>query len=245
MTATPPAVGTLLLEARLGYHFTEPALLELALTHRSWCAEHAGEESNERLEFLGDAVLGMVVTDHLFATWPDRPEGALAKMRAMVVNAPTLAAVAAGVGIGDAVRLGKGEQASGGSRKPSIAADAMEAVFGAVYLDGGMEAARRVVLHLLAGRISEASAGPGTEDHKTQLQELAAQMFEELPVYVVGDEGPDHEKRFFARVVVGGVERGAGEGRSKKQAEQAAAGRAIEALVGPSTDIETSGEDGV
>jgi len=193
------------------------------MAHRSWCAETAGETSNERLEFLGDAVLGLVVTDHLFLTYPELPEGELAKVRASVVNSEALAEVAAELSLGDALLLGKGEDSSGGREKPSILADAMEAVIGAVYLDGGWEPAAELVMGLLGDRIEEAAAGPGGQDYKTRLQELAARKFEQLPRYEVTDEGPDHAKRFFAIVLLGGVQRGRGEGRSKKQAEQGAA----------------------
>ena len=197
---------------RLGFVFADRAGLELALTHRSWCAEHAGYASNERLEFLGDAVLGVVVTEHIFAAYPELHEGELAKLRARVVSEPVLAEVAEGLGLGDALRLGKGEDTSGGRAKPSILADALEAVIGAVHLDGGMGAARQVVLDLLTEQIVEAAARPGGHDHKTQLQELAARHFDDLPV------------------------RGGGEGRSKKQGEQEAARAALGGLVGEGTD---------
>jgi ribonuclease-3 len=200
------------------------------VAHRSWCAENPGTSSNERLEFLGDAVLGLVVTDHIYRAYPDLPEGELAKVRAAVVNAGVLAEVAAELDLGAALLLGKGEDASGGREKPSILADAMEAVIGAVYLDGGWEAAYELVMHLLGDRIAEAAAGPGGQDFKTRLQELAARHFDQLPRYDVVDEGPDHAKRFFATVHLGGRPRGHGEGRSKKQAEQAAARTAWEAL---------------
>jgi ribonuclease III len=193
------------------------------MAHRSWCAETAGAASNERLEFLGDAVLGLVVTDHLFRTYPDLAEGELAKVRASVVNSEALAEVASSLRLGDALLLGKGEDSSGGREKPSILADAMEAILGAVYLDGGWDAAATVVMGLLGERIEEAAAGPGGQDFKTRLQELSARRFDQLPRYEVSDDGPDHAKRFFARVLVGGVARGRGEGRSKKQAEQGAA----------------------
>jgi ribonuclease-3 len=211
------------LVARLGRPFANPELLARSLAHRSWCAETEAAVSNERLEFLGDAVLGLVVTDHLFLTYPDLPEGELAKVRASLVNSEALAEVATGLDLGSFLLLGKGEAASGGREKPSILADAMEAVIGAVYLDGGWKAAAALVMHLLADRIEEAAAGPGGQDYKTRLQELAARRFEQLPHYEVYDEGPDHAKRFFASVYLGGVERGEGEGRSKKQAEQGAA----------------------
>ncbi len=225
MTATDPARSDAAarLQRRLGYTFNDPELLALALTHRSWCAEHAGYISNERLEFLGDAVLGMVVTDHAYRAYPEMPEGELAKLRAAVVNAVVLAEVAVELELGAALRLGKGENANGGRSKQSILADAMEAVIGALYLDGGYRSARDLVLRLLEERIVEASLGPGGQDYKTQLQELAARRFEQLPTYDVRAEGPDHQKRFFATVSVGGEVRAEGEGRSKKQAEQAAA----------------------
>jgi ribonuclease-3 len=205
-------------------------VLAAALAHRSWCAENAGQESNERLEFLGDAVLGLVVTDHIYRTYPRLPEGELAKVRASVVSAAALAEVAGELQLGDALLLGKGEAGSGGREKPSILADALEAVLGAVYMAGGWPAAERLVLDLLGDRINEASEGPGGQDYKTRLQELVARHFTELPRYSVRDEGPDHAKRFFAEVRVGGMVRGQGEGRSKKQAEAAAARSAWEHL---------------
>jgi ribonuclease-3 len=210
-------------EERLGWTFRDPQQLDQALAHRSWCAEHPEDASNERLEFLGDAVLGLVVTDHVFVTFPLLQEGELAKVRASVVNAEVLAEVAVEVALGPCLRLGKGEDASGGRQKTSILADAMEAVIAAVYLDGGMDAARATVMRLFQQRIADAADGPGGDDYKTRLQELAAQRFERLPRYQVRDEGPDHAKRFFATVVLGGEPRGQGEGGSKKQAEQAAA----------------------
>lgn len=213
------------------------------MAHRSWCAEHAGNRSNERLEFLGDAVLGLVVTDYVFRTYPDLPEGELAKVRASVVSAAALAEVAAELDVGDALLLGKGEDASGGREKPSILADAMEAIIGAVYLDGGWSAADELVMRLLGDRITDAAAGPGGQDYKTRLQELAARTFESLPAYEVVDEGPDHAKQFFASVEVAGATYGQGEGRSKKQAEQAAARVAWEALVAGSTEREERGSD--
>ena len=218
------------LAARLQRPFNDPELFARSLAHRSWCAETEGAASNERLEFLGDAVLGLVVTDHLYRTYPDLPEGELAKVRASLVNSEALAEVATTLNIGDALLLGKGEDASGGREKPSILADAMEAVIGAVYIDGGWDAAVELIMGLLAERIEEAAAGPGGQDYKTRLQELAARRFDQLPRYDVLDEGPDHAKRFFATVYLNGIERGQGEGRSKKQAEQAAARAAWKVL---------------
>jgi ribonuclease-3 len=220
------------LAERIGHTFGDPVLLARAMAHRSWCAETAGEDPNERLEFLGDAVLGLVVTDHIYRSYPDLPEGELAKVRASVVNSASLAEVATELGLGEALLLGKGEDQSGGREKPSILADAMEAVIGAVYLDAGWGAAADLVMRLLGERIGEAAAGPGGQDYKTRLQELGARRFDELPRYEVTDEGPDHAKRFFATVQLGEAVRGSGEGRSKKQAEQAAAREAWETLQG-------------
>ena len=227
--------------------FRDGELLARALAHRSWCAETAGTDSNERLEFLGDAVLGLIVTDHIFRTYPLLPEGELAKVRASVVNAGVLAELAAELRLGTALLLGKGEDQSGGREKPSILADAMEAVIGAVYLDRGWDGAWGLVMRLLGERIAEAAAGPGGQDFKTRLQELAARRFDELPRYHVADDGPDHAKRFFATVYVAGEPHGAGEGRSKKQAEQAAAREAwqtLQAVLVPDAGASVSGADG-
>jgi ribonuclease III len=234
----PPGRGVEALASRLGHEFEDLDRLALAVTHRSFCAENSGYVSNERLEFLGDAVLSIVVTDHIFAAYAEMPEGELAKVRASVVSAVTLAEVAGELQLGDAVRLGKGEDASGGRLKASILADAMEAVFGAVYIDGGIDAVRPLILGLLGDRIASAAIGPGGHDYKTQLQELAARSLEQLPVYELRDEGPDHEKRFFATVLLDGVAHGAGEGRSKKQAEQSAAHAALLALANGIEGIE-------
>ncbi len=228
-------------EAALGREFQDPARLDAALIHRSYCAEHPVASSNERLEFLGDAVLGLVVTVYVYDEFPDLPEGELAKLRASVVNAEVLAQVGAEIDLGPALQLGKGEDGSGGREKPSILADAIEAVIAAVYLDGGWDAARDLVLDLLEERIRAAALGPGGHDYKTRLQELAARRFDQLPRYQVRAEGPDHSKRFFAAVRLNGEVRGEGEGRSKKQAEQAAAQAAWEHL----HDIEERSDAGV
>jgi ribonuclease-3 len=204
---------------RLEYGFSDPALLGQALTHRSWCAEHAGFRSNERLEFLGDSVLGLVVTDDLYALLPDAGEGQLSRMRAAVVCSAALAEMAAELSLGEVLLLGKGEQASGGRDRPSILADAMEAVIGAVYLDGGHTAAAELVGRLVAPRLVTA----GAPDHKSRLHELAASDPQRTVVFEITEQGPEHEKTFHARVVLDGVPRGTGVGRSKKQAEQAAA----------------------
>ena len=221
----------------MGRAFHDHELLERALAHRSWCAESVGELSNERLEFLGDAVLGLIVTDYLYRTYPDLPEGQLAQVRASVVNAEVLAEVAAEMEIGAALRLGKGEDASGGREKPSILSDAMEAVIGAVYLDGGWAAAAELVMRLLGDRITEGAAGPGGHDYKTRLQELAARVYDDLPRYRHTAEGPDHAKRFSATVWVNGTALGLGEGRSKTQAEQGAARMAWARVAGGTIPI--------
>lgn len=214
----------------MGWAVGDEALAVQSLAHRSWCAENPGSQSNERLEFLGDSVLGLVVTQHLFRTYPDLPEGELAKVRASVVNSAALASVALELHLGEALLLGKGEDSSGGREKSSILADAAEAVIGAVYIDQGWDGAARLVMDLLGERIVEAAVGPGGEDYKTRLQELCARRFDHLPIYTVRDAGPDHAKTFDAVVHVARRPRGKGHGRSKKQAEQAAARVAWHAL---------------
>jgi len=218
------------LASRLGWPVRDPGLLVQAFAHRSWCAENPGHEPNERLEFLGDAVLGLVVTDYLFRSYPELAEGELAKARAAVVNSASLAGIARELGLGPCLLLGKGEDASGGRSKPSILADVTEALIGAIYLDAGYQVVEEVVLRLVADRVAEAARGPGGQDYKTRLQELCAQQLDELPVYSVSERGPDHAKVFEAEVLVGGGVRGVGEGRSKRQAEQAAARHAWQAL---------------
>lgn len=219
------------LEHRIGWTFADQALLAQSMAHRSWCAEHLGVDSNERLEFLGDAVLGLVVTNHIFGLYPHLAEGELAKLRASVVNAQLLAIVAAELDLGSSVLLGKGEHGTGGRQKNSILADAFEAVIGAIYLDGGWAPAETFILRMLGVRIEAGAEGPGYHDYKTRLQELAARRFETLPAYAVSESGPDHAKSFVATVKVAAIERGRGEGRSKKQAEQAAAQEAWEVLM--------------
>lgn len=179
----------------------------------------------------------MIVTEHLYTAHPERPEGELAPMRASVVSSVTLAELAAELDLGPHLRLGKGELGAGGREKASILADAMEAVIGAIYLDGGWEPARRLVVGLVEPRIDALGEGPPHLDHKTHLQEVAARRFgTEPPRYEIESTGPDHAKQFRATVHVGGAFRGHGEGRSKKQAEQAAAAAAIAAMAG---DAET------
>jgi len=217
---TPDPIDAL--QDAIRWHFCDLDVLEQALTHRSFCAEHADVASNERLEFLGDAVLGLVVAEYAFRAFPTGAEGDLSEARAGVVNAEVLAELAAEVGLGPALRLGKGEDASGGRAKPSILSDAMEAVIAAVYLDGGWPAAEALVLRLLEERIGEYARG-GRPSPKSRLQELAVRVLDEVPRYRVRDFGPDHSKHFYASVFLGGEVRGEGEGRSKRQAEQEAA----------------------
>ncbi len=210
------------LEQHLGVR-CDHALLGQALVHRSYSYENGGVPTNERLEFLGDAVLGLVVTDALFRTHPDLPEGQLAKLRAAVVNMRALAEVARGLDLGGFIRLGRGEEATGGRDKASILADTLEAVIGAVYLGRGLAVAAELV-HRLCDELLARSAllGAGL-DWKTSLQELTAARGLGVPEYLVAESGPDHMKTFRAAVRIRGVAYGAGEGRSKKEAEQQAA----------------------
>lgn len=219
------------LAARLGHHFADLALLERAVAHRSWCAEHPGHPSNERLEFLGDAVLGWVIADLVYREHHDLPEGKLTDLRKSVVNATALAEIAESVDLGSCLLLGKGEAAAGGRRKPSILSDALEAVIGAVYLDGGVLAVSELIRRHFAQPLATAAGQLDRLDFKTLLQELAARSLAGAPVYEVSDDGPEHAKTFTATVLVGGEPRGEGVGRSKKLAEQAAARAAFEALV--------------
>jgi len=206
-------------------------LLQRALCHRSWCAENPGQEPNERLEFLGDAVLGLIVADHVFHAYEGHDEGWLSRARSSVVRATALAEMAQELGIGPAMRLGKGEAATGGRDKTSILADGMEAVIGAVYLDGGWPAASALVLKLIEGRVAALPGGRGDQDHKSMLQEIASRAFHDKPVYVVDEQGPEHLKTFEVAVHLDGRRLGDGTGRSKKQAEQVAASAALEVLL--------------
>ncbi|MBV8464109.1 MAG: ribonuclease III [Acidimicrobiales bacterium] len=227
---TPSSTERSALTRRLGYEFSEPGLLEQALAHRSWVAEEEARASNERLEFLGDAVLGLVVAEYTYREYPQLSDGMLSKVRASVVNTKALGQIAFELGLPSHLRLGRGEDQSGGRAKESILADATEAVIGAVYLDGGLGAARRLVLSLLTDRITEAVGGPGASDHKSRLQERTVHRGWGVPHYEVVGSGPDHARRYRASVSVAGRPLGTGEGRSKKEAEQVAAQRATEVL---------------
>jgi ribonuclease-3 len=207
-------------------------LLQQALTHRSYAYEHGGLPTNERLEFLGDAVLGVIVTDTIYRRYPDWSEGQLAKLRSAVVSSQALATLARQLGVGDDLLLGRGEEGSGGRDKSSILADTLEALIGAVFLTCGTEVTHAVLTRLFDPLIEQAATLGAGLDWKTSLQEAAAASGLGSPDYIVMDEGPDHEKTFFAQVLLGGVLHGSGTGRSKKLAEQQAAAAAYESLVG-------------
>ena len=217
------------LEPHIGYRFADPDLLLTALTHRSWCSENEGSASNERLEFLGDSVLDLAVAQRLYADEADLDEGQMSRVRAAVVNRVTLAAVGREIQLGPLMRLGYGEHTSGGRDTPSILADAVEAVIGAVYLDGGIGMACGVVYGLLSGRISAAARQPDMSDAKTRLQELAAKVGLGSPRYKIESTGPAHRPRHEATVSVG-TAAGTGVGSSKKEAMQLAAAEACGVL---------------
>ena len=219
------------LEAAIGYRFQNISLVQNALTHSSYANErwHNSLLSNERLEFLGDSVLGMLVADYLFRTFPDRPEGELTRMRADMVCEKTLAAAANRIGLGEHLLLGHGEERFGGRNRESILADAMESVIAASFLDGGIEAALKIVQKFILVEV------PVTRlhnvDYKTALQELVQQKKNQVLTYaLVGQSGPDHDKQFDVEVSLNGTVVGKGSGRSKKRAEQDAARAAIEKL---------------
>ncbi|MPZ60090.1 MAG: ribonuclease III [Propionibacteriales bacterium] len=218
------------LRAQLGVPDLDAELFERALTHRSYAYEHGGLPNNERLEFLGDSVLGVVITETLYRTHPDLSEGRLAKLRAAVVNARALADVGRTLGLGEHIRLGRGEESTGGRDKASILSDTVEAVIGAVFIDSGFEAARDLVHQLFDPVIAAASQLGAGLDWKTSLQELAADASLGVPEYLVDEDGPDHAKTFTARVRVGEQVYGLGTGRSKKEAEQQAAETAYGAI---------------
>ncbi|MCC8074489.1 MAG: ribonuclease III [Clostridiales bacterium] len=221
------------LEEKLGYHFRDRSLLENALTHSSYANEHhmGSIHSNERLEFLGDSVLGMVTADSLYHTFPNLPEGELTRLRANLVCEGSLAMVARQLDLGSYLKLGKGEAGGGGGQRPSIIADAVEAVLAAVYLDGGISQARRIVQRFILSNIDQVQEA--SRDHKTYLQELVQRKSgQSLSYRLIGESGPDHNKTFTMEVLLNGVSVGSGSGRSKKEAEQMAAKAAIARLEG-------------
>ncbi len=227
----------------------DQGLLTLALTHRSYAYENGGLPTNERLEFLGDAVLGLTVTEKLYLTHPDRSEGELAKIRASVVNMHALAEVARGLGdgggLGVHLLLGKGEELTGGRDKASILADGMESLLGAVHLEHGIDVARGVVLRLFSELLERGPRLGAGLDWKTSLQELTAERGAGVPVYEISATGPDHDKEFTATVLVAGSALGVGVGRTKKEAEQKAASTAWQTLTdGTATDRTAADETG-
>ena len=221
------------LEEKLGYTFRDRRLLEAALYHSSYANEHRGSgvQSNERLEFLGDSVLGMVTADYLYRKHPGLPEGDLTRIRAALVCEESLHEVAQSLNLGSYLKLGRGEESGGGRQRPSILADATESVFAAVYLDGGVEEARSLIHRVLLDKEREEVVEERRRDFKTELQELVQRRSDQVLRYeLVGSSGPDHAKVFEARVTINGQTAGTGTGRSKKEAEQSAARSALEGL---------------
>ncbi|HCO51261.1 MAG TPA: ribonuclease III [Oscillibacter sp.] len=224
-----------ILEKKLGYTFRDPSLLRAALYHSSYANEHraAGIRSNERLEFLGDAVLGFVTAEYLYAKLPDLPEGDLTRRRAALVCEESLHEVAQALDLGSCLQLGRGEEQGGGRHRPSILADATESVFAAVYLDGGMDAARDLIHRVLLDKEREEQVEERRRDYKTELQELVQRKSGSTLNYrMVGSDGPDHAKVFEAAALLNGEEFSTGTGHSKKEAEQSAARAALEKLKG-------------
>lgn len=221
------------LQDKIGYNFKDRALLTKALTHSSYANEMRIQGgSNERLEFLGDSVLSLIVSDYLFKNFSNLPEGDLTKIRAAIVCEQSLFTYAQKMGLGEYLLLGKGEQQNGGRQRPSLLADAFEALLAAIYLDGGLEIARKLVLRFVKSEIKHISES--FHDYKTQLQEIIQQNPEERLEYVlVAESGPDHDKRFTVQVMLNSNVVGVGEGRSKKQAEQKAAKQALELMGQP------------
>ncbi len=217
------------LEGRLGHTFADRSLLRRALIHRSYAAESGLSKSYERLEFLGDAVLQLAVTNYLFASYPDMPEGEMAKVRAAVVNERILARIARSIELGPALSLGRGEEMTGGRDKDSILADVVESLLGASSLERGFPETEVLIIDRWRQLIDERAVDPGKRDYKTRLQEHLARRGKK-PQYLVEEEGPEHAKRFTARVMVDGRVLGDGTGTSKKRAEQDAAEQAARAL---------------
>lgn len=222
------------LQAALGYRFRDQALLNEAITHKSYVNEQKDVacQDNERLEFLGDAVLSLVISEYLASRLPDSTEGALSKLKAQLVSESSLERVARRLQLGGYLKLGRGEELSHGREKSSLLADAVEAILAAVYLDGGFEASREVTLHIFAtevGQVGLRAHHAGAEDYKTQFQEWCQKRYDTLPHYkTIRESGPDHDKCFDVEVAIRGEVVGAGSGRSKKEAEQQAARQALE-----------------
>lgn len=219
------------IQERIGHHFRNPRLLQHALTHKSYANENRLSEHNERLEFLGDAVLNLVVSEYLMRACPDSSEGGLSRFRSMIVSEPALAVVGRRIGLGDHLLLGRGEGQTGGRNKDSLLADSLEALIAAVYLDAGKDAASSFILRFFEDIIKSTCSARETVDHKTTLQELCQERLRLLPDYrVVSETGPDHQKQFEVALYIQGRLSGRGTGKSKKEAEQRAAKEALEKL---------------
>ncbi len=219
------------IQERIGHRFNNAELLEHALTHKSYANENRVPAHNERLEFLGDAVLGLVISEYLMKTCPDSTEGDLSRLRAAVVSEPALALAAREIGLGDHLLLGRGEEQTGGRDKDSLLANCLEALIAALYLDGGREAAETFVIRFFEEAIKKTCASRGTLDYKTDLQELCQERLKKLPEYrIVSETGPDHQKQFTVELFIKGEVYGRGIGRTKKEGEQRAAKEALEKL---------------
>jgi ribonuclease-3 len=217
------------IQERIAHRFTNPGLLELALTHKSYANENRVSAHNERLEFLGDAVLGFVISEHLMNTCPDSTEGDLSRLRAAIVSEPALAAIAREIGLGSFLFLGRGEDQTGGRNKDSLLANCLEALIASIYLDAGIAAVEAFVLRFFGTVIMRSCVARGTQDYKTELQELCQERIKQLPEYrVVSETGPDHQKLFEIELSLKGEIYGRGIGKSKKEAEQKAAKEALE-----------------
>ena len=217
------------IQQRIGYTFKDAEFLERALTHKSYANEYRVPYHNERMEFLGDSVLSLVISEYLMKTCPDSTEGDLSRLRAAVVSEPALAAVSREIGLGSYLLLGKGEDQTGGRNKDSLLADCLEALIAAVYLDAGKDAAESLVIRLFEEVIKKTSASGGSLDYKTEFQELCQEQLKQLPEYrIVSETGPDHQKQFEMEVWIKGQLAGRGMGKSKKEAEQRAAKEALE-----------------
>ncbi len=216
---------------RIGHAFKDTELLERALTHKSYANENKVPYHNERMEFLGDAVLGLVISEYLMKIYPDSTEGDLSRVRAAVVSEPALAAVSRKIGLGDYLLLGKGEDQTGGRNKDSLLADCLEALIAAVYLDAGKDAAESLIIRFFEEVIRKTGASGGSLDYKTELQERCQEQLKQLPEYrIVSETGPDHQKQFEMEVWIKGQLAGRGIGKSKKEAEQRAAREALAML---------------
>ena len=219
------------IQQRIAYQFSNSELLERALTHKSYANENRVPYHNERMEFLGDAILNLVVSEYLMKTCPDSTEGDLSRLRAAVVSEPALAAIAREIGLGSYILLGRGEEQTGGRNKGSLLANCLEALIASIYLDTGKESADAFVIRFFENIIQKTCTSRGTLDHKTELQELCQERLKQLPEYkVVSESGPDHQKQFEVEVWIKGQVSGRGIGRSKKEAEQRAAKEAITRL---------------